>query len=263
MTLLKKKWGQHLLQSDVHAGRIVNYLLDSGVSFEAIIEVGPGRGMLSEIIRQKTDIPYYMFEIDPDMRQWLINKKGFKPDQVMHTDFLEFNADSGPWADRPIAVIGNFPYNISAPIFFKILEFRAHISVVVGMFQKEVARRFTAEPGSKTYGLTSVLASAFYQREYLFSLSPGAFIPPPKVDSGVIRLVSKGEVMDEKTEKVFRSIVKKAFGNRRKMLSNTIKDELVMAGGNLLAIAGSNRPEQLHADEFITIAKAVVERNSR
>ncbi|MFN5736401.1 MAG: 16S rRNA (adenine(1518)-N(6)/adenine(1519)-N(6))-dimethyltransferase RsmA, partial [Flavobacteriales bacterium] len=179
----KKKWGQHFLTNPTVCERIINYL-NPLVSKETVIEVGPGMGALTSLVLEKTTFPFYAFEIDEEAINYL-NEKHPSFKNLIHQDFLLANLKAC-FPSKSLVVVGNFPYNISSQILFKCLAHRTEITGIVGMFQKEVAQRICEKPGSRQYGILSVLMQAFYEVEYGFTIKPGAFNPPPKVDSAVI-----------------------------------------------------------------------------
>ena len=248
----KKSLGQHFLNDKSIAARIVSSLKADNI--RNVIEVGPGMGALTHFLLHDGRFDIRFMEIDEKAAEYL--KKQF-PDingKLIVADFLRypleevFSPPSHPLAD--IAVIGNFPYNISSQIFFRILDYRSHVKEVVGMLQKEVAERIAAPPGSKTYGITSVLLQAFYDIEYLFTVHEHVFTPPPKVKSGVIRLTRNNVAVLPCNEALFFRIVKTTFNQRRKMISNSLKSFLP-AGQKCELL--SKRPEQLCVEEFVEL----------
>lgn len=218
----KKSYGQHFLKNDSTAARIADSLRRAGET-GLVLEVGPGTGMLTKhLLAHREQYVLYAVEADRDMVAYLENHYPELHERLVLRDFLDFDPQT-VFGERPFCLIGNFPYNISTQIVFKMLDDRRQIPEMVGMFQKEVADRIAAPPGSKVYGITSALVQAFYRVESLFNVEPGAFNPPPKVRSAVIRLTRKDGFELKCTEKVFRQIVKTAFNQRRKMLRNTLK----------------------------------------
>lgn len=218
----KKSYGQHFLKNDSIAARIADSLL-LAPTIKRVLEIGPGTGMLTKHLLNHADIyQLYAVEADKDMIPVLENTLPALRDHLFLADFLDFDIPKNLGAE-PFCLIGNFPYNISTQILFKMLDHRAQIPEMVGMFQKEVADRVVAPPGSKVYGITSVILQAFYKPEYLFTVEPGSFNPPPKVRSAVIRLTRKEQQDLGCDEGKFRLFVKTAFGQRRKMLRNTMK----------------------------------------
>lgn len=217
----KKSYGQHFLKDDSIAARVADGL-QLAAETGRVLEVGPGMGMLTKHLLARKDFETWAVEADRDMIEYLQKHYPEFANRLIFKDFLEFNPQD-TFGDTPFCLIGNFPYNISSQILFKLLDYRAQIPEMVGMFQKEVADRIAAPPGSRTYGITSVFAQAFYETEYLFTVEPNAFNPPPKVMSAVIRLTRKAVFQLDCDEKLFRHIVKTAFNQRRKMLRNTLK----------------------------------------
>ena len=214
---LKKSLGQHFLHDENICKKIVAALQEE--TFQQLLEVGPGAGAITKYLLQIPDIHFKAIEIDAEKVVFLKSKYTAIEDKIIHADFLQSNA---PF-EGEFGVIGNFPYNISSQILFKILEWKNSVPFIIGMFQKEVAQRIAAQPGNKVYGIISVLTQAFYSVEYLFDVPPQSFTPPPKVTSGVIRLERKKEPLPVKSEKAFTTLVKTAFNQRRKMLRNATR----------------------------------------
>jgi len=218
----KKSYGQHFLKSEHTAARIA-HALKRAQETGLVLEVGPGTGMLTRhLLHHGDQYTTYAVEADPDMVAYLHKHLPELGERLIAADFLTFNPRA-ILGERSFCLIGNFPYNISTQILFRVLDERHLIPEVVGMFQKEVADRVAAPPGNRTYGITSVLLQAFYRVETLFTLEPGAFQPPPKVRSAVIRLTRKDGFQLRCREEHFRLLVKTAFNQRRKMLRNTMK----------------------------------------
>ncbi len=249
----KKSFGQHFLNSEDIALRISNSLIRTDAT-NAVLEVGPGKGVLSKYLLQK-DIEYVAVEADRDMVNYLEFYYEEIRGKVILDDFLKVDL-SQVFDGRSFSLIGNFPYNISSQILIKLIEYRAFIPEMVGMFQKELAERVIAPPGNKTYGVISVLVQAYYSGEYLFSVNPGSFTPPPKVKSAVIRLERKDNEELDCDPDLFRIVVKTAFGKRRKMLRNTIKS-LVADDQALKDSFFDQRPERLSLEDFIELTKFV------
>ena len=214
---LKKSLGQHFLKDESIIQKIITVLQED--SFTNLLEVGPGGGALTKHLVKIPGINFIAVELDEDKIEWL--KKGYPvlKDKIIAKSFLDIDK---PF-DEPFTVIGNFPYNISTQILFKILDWKDDVPVAIGMFQKEVAQRVASKEGSKVYGVLSVLIQAFYEVEYLFDVSSAAFNPPPKVQSGVIRLRRKKETLNVKSDRAFTVLVKTAFNQRRKTLRNAVK----------------------------------------
>lgn len=246
----KKHLGQHFLRDEDAARRIAEALTHHG-GYVDVLEVGPGTGALTKHLLRRTDIRLRCVELDDESVAHLRNQWPALP--VVHGDLLRM--DLATVAPGPMAVIGNFPYNISTQIIFKVLEHRDLVPEVVGMFQKEVADRFCAGPGSRTYGITSVLAQAWYRLEPLFTVEPDAFIPPPKVRSAVIRMQRNGRTALPCDERLFTRVVKAAFGQRRKTLHNALKAFGHLPGG-VPAEFARKRAEELSVEDFIALAAA-------
>lgn len=217
----KKHLGQHFLEDQQIARQIVSLLKPTATGCTSVLEVGPGMGVLTQFLLQDTRFQTQVVEIDAESVSYLQQHYPQLEGRIFSEDFLQ--TDWQRVIKEPFALIGNFPYNISSPIFFKVLDLRDHIPEVVGMLQKEVAQRIAAPPGSKTYGILSVFIQTFYEVEYCFSVPPEVFDPPPKVQSGVIRLVRNERTALEVPEKHFRRLVKQAFNMRRKTLRNALK----------------------------------------
>ena len=257
----KKHLGQHFLNDEDTAKNIANSL--SGVGYDTVLEIGPGMGVLTKYLLD-SEAQINVIEIDRDSVAYLNND--FKNEHVkLDTTNAKFKIIEGDFLKqdvptffnkKQVAVIGNYPYNISSQIIFKAIENREYIPELSGMFQKEVAKRIAEKEGSKVYGIISVLTQAFYDVEYLFTVPPSVFNPPPKVDSGVIRLTRKKDFSLPVDEKLFFRVVKTAFNQRRKMLrsslksfklSDTLKEDAIFA----------MRPEQLSVSEFIELTHKI------
>lgn len=255
----KKSFGQHFLHRQDIAQRIADSLTQWTYCAH-VLEVGPGRGMLTQYLLDKP-VPLTVVEADRDMVLYLHKYFPQLKGRILHQDFLRLPLEE-LFQGAPFALIGNFPYNISSQILFKMVEHQALIPEMVGMFQKEVAERVIAGPGSKTYGVISVLIQAFYQGEYLFTVDKSAFQPPPKVQSGVIRLLRRPQpLVPDQQYRLFRQIVKTAFGQRRKMLRNTLKNVLdpqTAATDEFFR----QRPEQLSVDDFVALTDRIFTRQS-
>jgi 16S rRNA (adenine1518-N6/adenine1519-N6)-dimethyltransferase len=218
----KKSYGQHFLKHDSIAQRVADGLLQSS-AIGRVLEVGPGQGMLTrQLLAKSEEFQTWAIEADADMVVYLQKHHPELQNRLIFKDFLDFDPKPVFEAEQ-FCLIGNFPYNISTQILFWMLDHRAQVPEMVGMFQKEVADRVVAPPGSKVYGITSVLMQAFYKCEYLFKVEPGSFNPPPKVMSAVIRLTRKDGFELGCDEAKFKQVVKAAFNQRRKMLRNTLK----------------------------------------
>jgi len=217
MYTLKKSLGQHFLQDEDICRQIVTALQQH--PFRQLLEVGPGGGALTKYLLLLQQINFKCVEVDDEKVQWLLQHYPQLRDKIIHKSFLDIDK---PFEGR-FTVVGNFPYNISSQIVFKILEWKASVDCMVGMFQKEVAQRIVAKEGSKVYGVTSVLVQAFFDAEYLFEVPENAFTPPPKVKSAVIRLTPVKEPLAIKSEKHLFLLVKTAFNQRRKTLRNGVR----------------------------------------
>lgn len=249
----KKSFGQHFLNNEEVALRIVNSLSQTAAPTN-VLEVGPGKGVLTEKLCETYD-NFLAIEADRDMVNFLLNTELLAENQIVLKDFLKVNL-ADVFDQEEFSVIGNFPYNISTQIVFKMIEFRAFIPEMVGMFQKEVAQRITSDPGSKIYGVISVLTQAFYEAEYLFTVKNHNFSPPPKVQSAVIRLKRIEQAEPNYNTKLFKQIVKITFGQRRKMLRNTLKP-LVKDPSILKDKYFDQRPERLTVTDFVNITKII------
>lgn len=245
----KKFLGQHFLTDETIAKRIVDSL--SG-SVPNVIEIGPGMGVLTKYLIEKQELNFHVIEIDRESVAWL--HEHYPSLSVIEGDFLKLDLSS--LFHDSFAIIGNFPYNISSQILFRVFECRNQAVEVVGMFQKEVAERVAAGPGSKTYGILSVLLSAFYNIEYLFTVHEHVFNPPPKVKSAVIRLTRNDVTSLECDEKLFVHVVKAGFNQRRKTLRNALRSaNLPIESFDETLL--SKRAEQLSVDEFIQLTKTI------
>lgn len=249
MYTLKKSLGQHFLKDENICRRIVEELTKS--SFYNLLEVGPGGGALTKYLMDLPGINFKAVELDEEKVTYLKQTYPLLQDKLVHQDFLNMEK---PF-DEPFTVVGNFPYNISTQILFKILEWDDAVPCVIGMFQKEVAQRIAAKEGNKVYGVTSVLLQAFYDVEYLFDVSENSFTPPPKVMSGVIRLTLRKENLDIKSRKTFFNLVKTAFNQRRKTLRNACKG--LFEPEVLQQPIFNKRAEQLTINDFALLSYSV------
>ncbi len=217
MYMLKKSLGQHFLKDENICRKIIAVLEKK--EFSQLLEVGPGGGALTKYLIRIKDISFKSVELDEEKVAFLLKTYPEMKGKIIHHDFLDIEK---PFEGK-FTVVGNFPYNISTQILFKVLEWRNDVECMVGMFQKEVAQRIAAKEGNKTYGVTSVLVQGFFNVEYLFDVQEQSFDPPPKVKSGVIRLVPHTKILKIRTEKDFFLLVKTAFNQRRKTLRNAVK----------------------------------------
>jgi 16S rRNA (adenine1518-N6/adenine1519-N6)-dimethyltransferase len=243
----KKKLGQHFLKDQNIARKIVDSL---GTTVPNVLEVGPGTGVLTRYLLERKELNIHVVEIDTESVEYLQNYFPELNGRIYSRDFIKWDAAELP---ELFSIIGNFPYNISSQIFFRVLTWRNRVPEVVCMVQKEVAERLSAPHGSKTYGILSVLLGAFYDIEYLFTVSEQVFIPPPKVKSAVIRLRRNPVEKLPCNEVLFFRIVKAAFNKRRKMLRNSL-GELELEIPEQFA---DKRPEQLSVADFIRLTKMV------
>lgn len=217
MYTLKKSLGQHFLTDQRIVQSIVDALFQN--PFERLLEVGPGGGALTASLLKIPNIDFKAVELDDEKVQYLSNTFPDLKGKILHEDFLKLEK---PF-EQSFTIIGNFPYNISTQILFKILEWKDDVPVIIGMFQKEVALRAAANPGSKAFGVLSALLQPFYDIEYLIDVPPASFNPPPKVESGVIRLTRKTSELDYRSPKHYKLLVKTAFNQRRKTMRNATK----------------------------------------
>lgn len=248
----KKHLGQHFLTDEAIANQIADSLSLTGN--EMILEIGPGMGVLTKYLLKRPQ-QLHVVEIDRESIQYLKQHFPDLTDRIISKDFLKLNL-AEQFKGEQIAIIGNFPYNISTQIVFKALEYKDQVIGLCGMFQKEVAQRIAEKPGSKAYGILSVLAQAFYEIEYLFTVPPTVFDPPPKVDSGVIRMVRRENIVLPVDEKLFFKVVKTAFNQRRKTLRNSLKSFNLSDKLREDAIF-AQRPEQLSVQEFLELTQKI------
>ena len=249
----KKFLGQHFLTDQNIARDIVESLVATNLT--RILEIGPGMGVLTNFLLENKNYETYVIEIDHESVVYLNNHFPQLKDRIIEGDFLKLDL-AEKISQQPFALIGNLPYNISSQIFFKVLENRELVPEVVCMLQKEVAQRICSEPGSKVYGILSVFLQAWYNTEYLFSVPEYVFDPPPKVQSGVVRLTSNGRTELGCNEKLFFKVVKQAFNQRRKMLRNSLKSFSSQIE-ELDAVLLTRRPEQLSVTEFIELTNNI------
>ncbi|HIC32195.1 MAG TPA: 16S rRNA (adenine(1518)-N(6)/adenine(1519)-N(6))-dimethyltransferase RsmA [Flavobacteriaceae bacterium] len=248
----KKFLGQHFLEDESIAQQIADALTLNG--YDQVLEIGPGMGVLTKYLLEKP-ITTYVIEIDTESVDYLKNNYLHLAPRIIEKDFLKYNLKE-TFGDQPFAISGNFPYNISTQIVFKTLEMRDQIPEFSGMFQKEVAKRICSKEGSKVYGILSVLTQAFYDAEYLFTVPPNVFNPPPKVDSGVLRLIRKENYTLPCDEVLFFRVVKQAFQQRRKTIRNSLKTFNLSDNLKANSIFGQ-RPEQLSVDQFIELTQII------
>lgn len=251
----KKSFGQHFLTNTSAAQQIVD-ALDYTSDVKNVLEIGPGKGVLTQYLIKK-DINLKVVEADKDMVAYLEKEFPQLEDKIIFLDFLKLKL-SKVFDNEPFLLIGNYPYNISSQIVFKMLAYKEHVPLMVGMFQREVAERIVAPHGSKTYGVLSVLVQAYYTGKIILRVSPGSFNPPPKVQSAVIRLERKENLDLGCNESLFRRVVKASFNQRRKMLRNSLKT-IVGENDILSDDFFRNRPEQLSLEQFIYLTTLIEE----
>ncbi|MFL5753859.1 MAG: 16S rRNA (adenine(1518)-N(6)/adenine(1519)-N(6))-dimethyltransferase RsmA [Bacteroidia bacterium] len=245
----KKHLGQHFLTDQNIARRIVDSLLDRKSS-NAVIEVGPGTGVLTQFLLQDHSENFFAMDVDTESVAFLQKKYPASANKIILGDFLNYNIDT--LTTGKYDIIGNFPYNISSQILFRALEYKNRVDYVVGMFQKEVAERIAEKPGSKAYGIISVLLQAYYDIEYLFTVEPTVFNPPPKVKSAVIRLTRNKVQRLDCDEVLFVKVVKAGFNQRRKTLRNALRPLITnpeFMSNEIL----DKRAERLSVEDFVYI----------
>ena len=251
----KKHLGQHFLNDKNIAKKIVDSLTPD-LGFTKVLEVGPGMGVLSDFLIENKDIELHLIDIDTESIAYLEDKYSSLGKRLIHGDFLKL--DFQELFSEKFAIIGNFPYNISSQILFKILDNKDQVPQTVGMFQKEVAERCTAQPGSKAYGILSVLLQAYFDIKYLFTVKAGAFNPPPKVLSWVIELKRNDVRKLDCNEALFKKVVKAAFNHRRKTLRNALSVILSKEKINANPIDFLNlRAERLSVEDFINLTNQI------
>lgn len=251
----KKSLGQHFL-TDAHVTQKIIEAFRQD-EHDVILEIGPGKGVLSRMLFEQYRNKVYLCEIDERSIQYLKQSFPNYHEHIIHQDFLQFDLASR-FAGKQVSIIGNFPYNISTEIIFKMIAYKDQVPVMLGMFQKEVAKRLAATHGNKEYGITTVLLQAYYDVEYLFDVSPGCFNPPPKVISGVIRTRKKKNQKCIKDEKLFTRMVKAGFNMRRKTLRNALST-LSINFSELHQERLSKRAEQLSVEEWIDFSNDLSE----
>lgn len=247
----KKHLGQHFLNDKKIAFNIVDALKAENTF--AILEIGAGMGVLTEFLLERKD-DIYVIEIDKESVNYLERNFIQLQDRIIEHDFLKFDLASY-FNNEQVAIIGNFPYNISSQILFQIINYKEFVPEVVGMFQREVAMRIASAPGNKTYGILSVFIQAYYNVEYLFTVDENVFTPPPKIKSGVLRLQRKKNIVLNCNEKLFFRIVKAGFNQRRKTLRNSLQQIIKkeFATDEIF----NKRPEQLGVNEFVYLTNLI------
>ncbi len=249
----KKKLGQHFLNDENIAKKIVDSLIEID-SKNAVIEIGPGTGVLTKYLIPDVKSDFYALDVDADSIAYLKHNYPKDASKFLLQDFLDM--DLKTLVPGKFNIVGNFPYNISSQIMFKVLEHRNDVDVVVGMFQKEVAERLAEKPGTKTYGILSVLLQAFYDIEYLFTVNENVFTPPPRVKSAVIRLQRNKRTSLGCNEELFVKVIKTTFNQRRKTIRNSIRP-IMNIDDSMLPPVFKNRPERLGVEEFVELTNFV------
>jgi 16S rRNA (adenine1518-N6/adenine1519-N6)-dimethyltransferase len=249
----KKRYGQHFLRDENIARKIIDCLPPE---YTNIVEIGSGTGVLSKYLLENPALTTWFFEIDNESADFLRETYPGMKEKLINADFLRYDLSGIP---APFVIIGNFPYNISSQILFRVLENRERVPEVIGMFQKEVAERIASPPGSRKYGILSVLMKTYYDIEYLFTVNETVFYPPPKVKSAVIRLKRNAVAAIDCDEEQFFSVVKTAFNQRRKTLRNALRSFsfLESKDPDRLESLLANRAEQLPVSDFIFLTKAI------
>lgn len=245
MYKLKKSLGQHFLKDELVIQKIVDSLKEH--PFNNLLEVGPGGGALTKELIKLRGINFKAVELDDEKVAYLEKKYPELKTKIIHKSFLDIDM---PF-DEPFTVIGNFPYNISTQILFKVLDWKENVPVVIGMFQKEVAQRAASGPGNKVYGVLSALVQAYYDVEYLFDVDAQSFNPPPKIQSGVIRLTVRKTPLNVRSERDYWVLVKTAFNQRRKTLRNAVKAQFTQE--TLTDEIFNKRAEALSIDDFANL----------
>lgn len=248
----KKSFGQHFLNDDAIAAAIADALPKNVNKFDAL-EIGPGMGVLTKFLLEREDLNLSAVELDKESVVYLEQHYPTFKDKIIQGDFLQLNLKT--IFPQPFYLVGNFPYNISTQILFAVLENKEHIPAMVGMFQKEVAQRIASGPGNKDYGILSVLLQPWYEIEYLFSVDENKFNPPPKVKSGVLRMIRNDRQELGIEESYFKMIVKTGFNQRRKTLRNALRPLLPE---DISSIPFLNlRAEALSWEQFVILAQAI------
>lgn len=251
---LKKSLGQHFLKDESVLKKIAAAISDLQ-AFKTVVEIGPGMGALTKYLLQQKHPNFFVVELDDRWALHLSNAYPALRGKIIHEDFLTTDLS---FLEDPTHIVGNFPYNISSQIVFRIIEERAKVEMMTGMFQKEVALRIAAGHGSKDYGVTSVLTQAYYDCQYLFDVPPDCFDPPPKVMSGIIQLKRKAQRTLNCDEKLFKRIVKAAFNQRRKTMRNSLKE--FIHGEKIAEDDVFNlRPEQISVEQFQELTNKIQE----
>ena len=252
MYTLKKSLGQHFLKDENICKKIVQVLQQK--EFEQLLEIGPGAGALTKYLLQLPNIEFKAVELDEEKVTFLLHSFPGIKNKIISHDFLQMEK---PFEGK-FTVIGNFPYNISSQILFKVLDWKEEVQCMIGMFQKEVAQRIVAKSGSKVYGILSVLVQIYFEASYLFEVSESCFNPPPKVKSAVIKIIPRENKIGIKSEEALRRLVKCAFNQRRKMLRNAVKD--LFLAEDLEMDIFNKRAEQLSIHDFAALTFLMAEK---
>ena len=252
----KKHLGQHFLRDDNIARKIVGYLSPETSN---VLEIGPGTGILTKYLIHSLAYNYLAIEIDNESIEYLKNHFPEYSEKFILADFLKVDLEE--LIQEKVSIIGNFPYNISSQILFKILENRNKVTNVIGMFQKEVGERISSSSGSKKYGILSVLVQAYFQIDYLFTVNENVFYPPPKVKSAVIQLKRNQVKALDCDEKLFFEIVKAGFNQRRKTLRNSLRKYTFPESGKIIDLL-NKRAEQLDVGDFVYLTQTVINKSN-
>lgn len=250
----KKSYGQNFLINEGVIEKIVDSFKQYNTS-KNVLEIGPGKGALTRLLRADSNINLKAVEADIDMKEYLIEHEVLDDSQIINKDFLKLPMDR-LFDGEQLSVIGNFPYNISSQILFRIKKYVDLVPLMIGMFQKEVAERIVSQEGSKVYGILSVLIQSQYDAKLLFNVSPGSFRPIPKVTSSVIMLIRKENITLPCDEKIFTTVVKLSFNKRRKMIRNSLKS-LIVDNKILHHEYMTRRPEQMKIEDYYTLANLI------
>lgn len=251
----KKSLGQHFLKDLGVAQQIAESIILSDERIN-VLEIGPGTGVLTQFLLQNNLVDLTAIELDRESVNYL--KINYPQLNLIEGDFLKINLNN-IFGDKPFVLIGNYPYNISSQIFFKLLDYREQIPICSGMIQKEVAERIASKPGKKAYGILSVLLQAYYDIEYLFTVNENVFDPPPKVKSAVIRLTRNKRKQIECNETMFKTVVKTAFNQRRKQMRNSLQALVGKDNPLINETIFNKRPEQLSVEEFIQLTNLITQ----
>lgn len=249
----KKHLGQHFLKDEGIAKDIAESLTGNG--YHTVLEIGPGMGVLTQFLLQDSRFETWAIEVDAESITYLKEHYPQLQNRLLNEDFLKLKLNEH--FVSPLAIAGNFPYNISSQIMFKMLDYKEHIPELVGMFQKEVAERFNAKPRTKAYGILSVLLQTYYDTEYLFTVEPHVFNPPPKVKSGVVRVVRNQRQTLPCNEGLYKDVIKTSFNQRRKVLRNSLKKFNVPDEALEVSEFVKLRPEELDVEGFIRLTQWV------